>query len=74
MKVEISCDHCGKKFWRSESRIRKNKSHNFCSRECWDAYKKINGRENSRYNRDVLKKLERLKEKRDEMMRRKNEI
>ena len=42
MKVEIKCDNCGKKFWRTQSLINKNKRHNFCGRDCMFEYRKDN--------------------------------
>ena len=69
MKIEIECDYCKRKFWRAESRIKKNKKHNFCSRECKDRYLKVNGKENRRYNRKMQNKLKRLKAERDRRLR-----
>jgi hypothetical protein len=38
----VACRHCGKEIWRYESELR-NEHGEFCSRECWNAYRWVHG-------------------------------
>ena len=72
MKKEITCDYCKRKFWRAESRIAKNKHHNFCSKDCMRRYAKVHGAVNAhKYNRSTLNKLKKLKAERDKRLAKK---
>jgi len=69
MKIEIKCDHCGKKFWRTQRRVKNNKFHNFCSLECRDIFQRENGKVYQKYSSETQRKLKMLKAERDRRLR-----
>lgn len=51
-QANITCDNCGKRFYKKPSQIKKNK-HHFCSMECLNTFKKTSykGKNNPNYNK-----------------------
>lgn len=67
MKKEISCNECGKKFFKNTRKIEQAK-HNFCSNNCKFAYFKSKPRNICSYKKNSI--LEMIKLKRESQSKR----